>query len=70
MPFRSLTININIKLELGEAFYWNMTLYGVKDFPKLRSYKAFSLTKNLHKPDDLNPQTCRSENFESHKQIL
>lgn len=69
-PFRSLPINIHIKFELGKAFFWNMTLYVGKGFPTLRSYKAFPLMKKLHISDDLNPHTRRSENFESHKQIL
>jgi hypothetical protein len=71
-PFRCLPKHINIKLELEDAFSCNMTFSVGKGFLTLRrsSQKTFVLKKERHKPDDLNPQTHRYENFESRKTDL
>ena len=50
----------------------NMTLSVAKGYLTLRrrSKKKIALVKQRRKPDDLNPQTYRSENLESRKTDL
>lgn len=71
-PFRCLPKHINIKFGLEDAFLCNMTFSVCKEFLRLRrrSQKTFVLMKQPHKPDDLNHQTHRYENFESRKTDL